>query len=535
MCVAFVAILATMTTSSEEGSSETSPVPSIFEEESFQSQYRVLRTIGRGSNAKVQLAHHRLTGTPVAVKVLQKKKKWCHSVMTEVDIMMMVSHPNIISLRQVIECEKRIYLVMELAEGQQLYQYIRQTGHLQEDEARGIFRQIISAVSYFHELGIVHRDLKPDNIMLNENGKVKIIDFGLGTQVKPGQRLNRHCGAYSFGAPELFLGKLYDGPKIDIWTMGVVLYFMVVGKVPFNAVTIPELRRQVVSGKYPVPSNLSEELRDLLSRLMTVNPRFRPTVTEVMTHPWLREDLEASPNPCEEIVPSLPDPAIVEAMEYMGFQAQDIKDSLHQRKYNQTMASYCLLQEQALQGHGCTTRAQPVNPGLTPFPSLEDPAAFPIELRRRGMLLEILSCPEEAQKVMSDTWWSRRDTAAAADPVVSLWELLLLELDTMRQLIRNMFGLTNTSIHERHRDITRTDVFLGSWRQAAIQAAHYIPDEEHPLHAADDCSVMRSTISMLMTASDEEHHLHGDDCNMMRSTVSTLLMTALRRGASSTR
>nr|XP_048277319.1 sperm motility kinase 2B-like [Myodes glareolus] len=373
-----------MTTSSEEGSSETSPVPSIFEEESFQSQYRVLRTIGRGSNAKVQLAHHRLTGTPVAVKVLQKKKKWCHSVMTEVDIMMMVSHPNIISLRQVIECEKRIYLVMELAEGQQLYQYIRQAGHLQEDEARGIFRQIISAVSYFHELGIVHRDLKPDNIMLNENGKVKIIDFGLGTQVKPGQRLNRHCGAYSFGAPELFLGKLYDGPKIDIWTMGVVLYFMVVGKVPFNAVTIPELRRQVVSGKYPVPSNLSEELRDLLSRLMTVNPRFRPTVTEVMTHPWLREDLEASPNPCEEIVPSLPDPAIVEAMEYMGFQAQDIKDSLHQRKYNQTMASYCLLQEQALQGHGRTTRAQPVNPGLTPFPSLEDPAAFPIELRRRG-------------------------------------------------------------------------------------------------------------------------------------------------------
>ncbi|XP_038195137.1 sperm motility kinase 2B-like [Arvicola amphibius] len=373
-----------MTSSSEEGSPETSPVPSIFEEESFQSQYRVLRTIGQGSNAKVQLAHHRLTGTPVAVKVLQKKKKWCHLIMSEVDIMMMVNHPNIISLLQVIESEKRIYLVMELAEGQQLYQYIRKTGHLQEDEARGIFRQILAGVSYCHELGIVHRDLKPDNIMLDRNGKVKIIDFGLGTQVEPGQRLNRHCGAYSFGAPELFLGKLYDGPKIDIWTVGVVLYFMVVGKVPFDAVTVPELRRQVVAGKYTVPLNMSELLQDLLSRLMTVNPKFRPTVTEVMTHPWLREDLEASTNQCEEMVPSLPDPAIVEAMEYMGFQAQDIKDSLRQRKYNQTMASYCLLQEQALQGHGCTTRAQPKNPGATPFPSLEDPAAFPLELRRRG-------------------------------------------------------------------------------------------------------------------------------------------------------
>ncbi|CAO2628823.1 Sperm motility kinase 2B [Lemmus lemmus] len=273
---------------------------------------------------------------------------------------------------------------MELAKGQQLYQYIRQAGPLQEDEARGIFRQILSAVSYCHELGIVHRDLKPDNIMVDRNGKVKIIDFGLGTQVKPGQRLGFLCGTYSFGAPELLLGKLYDGPKIDIWTLGVVLYFMVVGKVPFRAATIPELRRQVVAGKYTVPSNLSGELQDLLSCLMTVNPKFRPTVTEVMTHPWLREDLEASPNHCEEMVPRLLNPSILEAMKYMGFKAQDIKDSLRQRKCNQTMATYYFLQEQALRRHGCTTQAQPVNPGVTPFPSLEDPTAFPLELRRRG-------------------------------------------------------------------------------------------------------------------------------------------------------
>ncbi|ERE82136.1 FERM domain-containing protein 1 [Cricetulus griseus] len=316
--VSFVVVLATMSTPSEEESPEASPSSSIFEEESFQSQYRVLRTIGHGSNAKVQLAHHLLTGTPVAVKVLQKKKKWHQPLRAEVDIMMMISHPNIISLFQVIETEKRIYLIMELAEGQELYQYIRKVGHLKEDEARGIFKQIIAGVSYCHDLGIVHRDLKPDNIMLDPNGNVKIIDFGLGTQVQPGQRLSRHCGAYSFGAPELFLGRLYDGPKIDIWTLGVVLYFMVVGKVPFDAVTIPELRRQVVAGKYAVPSGISEELRDLLSVLMTVNPRLRPTMAEVMTHPWLREDMEALPNHCDKMIPSLPDPAIVEAMEFIG-------------------------------------------------------------------------------------------------------------------------------------------------------------------------------------------------------------------------
>ncbi|XP_036024600.1 sperm motility kinase 2B-like [Onychomys torridus] len=372
-----------MSSPSEEESPDPSPVPSIFEEESFQSQYRILRTIGHGSNAKVQLAHHRLTGTPVAVKVL-RKKEWCQPVGSEVEIMMITNHPNIISLIQVIESEKRTYLIMELAEGQQLYQYVRKAGHLPENEARGIFRQIIAGVSYCHDQGIIHRDLKPDNIMLDGKGKVKIIDFGLGTQVKPGQRLSRHCGAYSFGAPELFLGRLYDGPKVDIWTLGVVLYFMVVGKVPFGAVNIPELRRQVVSGKYPVPLGLSVELQDLLSLLMTVNPKLRPTVDEVKTHPWLRKDTEALPNHCEEMVPSLLDPAIVKAMEHIGFQAQDIKDSLHQRKFDQAMASYCLLQGQALQGHGCTTRAQATNPGATPFPSLEDPVAFPLAPRRRG-------------------------------------------------------------------------------------------------------------------------------------------------------
>uniref|UniRef100_A0A8C8W739 non-specific serine/threonine protein kinase n=1 Tax=Peromyscus maniculatus bairdii TaxID=230844 RepID=A0A8C8W739_PERMB len=355
-----------------------------LETENFDSQYVVLKTIGRGGYAEVKLAHHRLTGTPVAVKVLQKRKMWCFPVKSEVNIMKMINHPNIISLVQVIESEKKTYLIMELAEGKQLYQYVLKAGHLEEDHAREIFRQILSAVSYCHEHGIIHRDLKPDNIMVDGNGKVKIIDFGLGTQVKPGQKLSFFCGTYQFGAPEFFLGRLYDGPKVDIWTLGVVLYFMVVGKVPFDALTLPELRQQVVKGKYTIPLDLSEELQDLLSLLMTVNPRRRPTVDKVMTHPWLRNDTEASPNGCEEMVPSLPDPAIVEAMKHIGFQAQDIKDSLQQRKFNQTMASYCLLKGQAIQWPSCTTLDQPVNPGVAPFPSLEDPVAFPLPPRRRS-------------------------------------------------------------------------------------------------------------------------------------------------------
>ncbi|XP_059132191.1 sperm motility kinase 2B-like [Peromyscus eremicus] len=370
--------------SSEEDATDLESASSSPETENFYSQYVILKTIGRGGFAEVKLAYHRFTSTLVAVKVLQKENKWCFPVQPEVNIMKMINHPNIISLLQVIESEKRTYLIMELAAGKQLYHYVRKAGHLEEDQARGIFRQILSAVSYCHEHGIIHRDLKPDNIMVDKNGKVKIIDFGLGAQVKPGQKLAFYCGAFKFGAPEYFLKRLYDGPKVDIWMLGVVLYFMVVGKVPFVGVTVPELRHQIVNGNYTVPLGLSEELRDLLSLLMTVDPMCRPTVDEVMTHPWLRKDVEDSPNDCEEMVPGLPDPAIVKAMEHIGFQAQDIKDSLQQRKFNQTTASYSLLKRQALQWPTCTTLAQPVNPGLAPFPSLEDPVAFPLPPRRRS-------------------------------------------------------------------------------------------------------------------------------------------------------
>ncbi|XP_052598739.1 sperm motility kinase 2B-like [Peromyscus californicus insignis] len=369
--------------SNEEDATDLGSPSSPPEKENFYSQYVMLRTIGRGGFAEVKLAYHRFTSTLVAVKVLEKENKWCLPVNPEVNIMKMINHPNIISLVQVIESEKKIYLIMEVFAGKQLYQYVGKAGHLEEDRARGIFRQILSAVSYCHEHGIIHRDLKPDNIMVDRKGNVKIIDFGLGAQVRPGEKLSFYCGALKFAAPEFLLRRLYDGPKVDIWTLGVVLYFMVVGKVPFDAVTLPELGHQIVNANYTVPLGMSPELQDLLSLLMTVDPSLRPTVDEVKRHPWLREDMEASPNDCEEMVPGLPDPAIVKAMEHIGFQARDIKESLHKRKFNQTMAFYCLLKGQALQFPTCTTLAQPVNPGVAPFPSLEDPVAFPLPPRRR--------------------------------------------------------------------------------------------------------------------------------------------------------
>ena len=372
-----------MRSGSEEESENLRSDSSFSDTESFHAQYIVLNTIGHGGCATVKLAQHRLTGTPVAVKIIHKRRHWCHPVTWEVDIMTMVKHPNIISLHQVIETEKDIYLIMELAKGKSLYHHIYHGGPMQEDEARAIFIQLLSAVSYCHNQGIIHRDLKPGNIVIDKKGRIKLIDFGLSTLVNPGQKLNYHCGTLPYAAPEILLGRLYDGPKVDMWALGVVLYYIIAGRLPFDAVKASELRRQILSGHYSVPSGISIELDDLISILLTPNPKHRPTASEVMLHPWITEASEEFPDLCEEQFPLRPDPAIIKAMGHIGFRAQEIKDSLLERKYNEAMATYFFLKRQALQEYDSPTRAQPMNPLMTPFPSLDDPATFQVGRRRR--------------------------------------------------------------------------------------------------------------------------------------------------------
>ncbi|KAL6032152.1 hypothetical protein STEG23_025091 [Scotinomys teguina] len=326
--------------------------------DSFHSQYAVLKTIGQGGYAKVKLAHHRLTGTLVAVKVLEKQRMWCSPVISEKDIMRTLDHPNVISLFQLIESEKRTYIIMELVKGQQLYDYIKKSGYLQEDDARRIFRQMLNAMSYCHELGIIHRDLKPDNIMVDGNGHVTVIDFGLGTKVKPGQKIIFPGGIYKFGAPEQLLHKPYDGPKADVWALGVTLYLMVTGKYPFGDV-ISGLKSKIVHGMYTVPSILSKELKDLLRRLLSVDPRHRPTAQEAIGHPWLKETEASQAKEKKKEVPSLPDAAIVQAMQCIGFKREDIEESVINKKFDECMASYYFLKD-FLDSETCLLLAAPI-------------------------------------------------------------------------------------------------------------------------------------------------------------------------------
>ncbi|XP_028638426.1 sperm motility kinase Z-like [Grammomys surdaster] len=372
-----------MYSESEDESSEASSVHSLFTEESITGQYRVLQPLGRGLNIKVRQSFHRLTGTPVAIKALVKRETQWEPRMLQVEIMMMLSHPNIISLLQVIETEENVYLIMELAQGEELLNRVRKAGYLKEDEARGIFIQLLSAIHYCHGKRVVHRDLKPENIIVDDHGHVKIIDFGLGGRFMPGQKLIRLCGSLHFIPPEIFLAYPYDGPKVDIWALGVILYYMVSGVVPFPGNTLNEQKQKVLQGRYETPYHLSKNLRNIISCLLTVNANQRPTAKDLLSHPWLQEQGKTFAFHSNGDI-SFPDPDIMLAMQNIGFHSQDIRESLKHKKFDETMATYHLLRMQARQDDGNYVQTELMNPGVTPFPSAEDPDTLPLPPRRRA-------------------------------------------------------------------------------------------------------------------------------------------------------
>ena len=252
--------------------------------------YEILGTIGEGHFAKVKLAWHVLTKGLVAIKVIQKTNQSLSSVkeqFREVDSLRTVNHPNIVKLLEVIDTEETLFIVMEYVSGGDLKTYLEAKGRMTEGEARGLFCQLVSALQHCHQRGVVHRDLKLGNLLLDANNNIKISDFGLSNQWHPGNELDTFCGSPAFMAPELFLGMPYTGPEVDVWSLGVVLYTMVTGSLPFGGQDFWELRQRVLSGQYHVPKYLSTNITDLLERMLTLKPIDRGTLDDVGQHAWV--------------------------------------------------------------------------------------------------------------------------------------------------------------------------------------------------------------------------------------------------------
>ncbi|EDV29097.1 uncharacterized protein TRIADDRAFT_18506 [Trichoplax adhaerens] len=229
--------------------------------------YDLKQTLGKGHFSVVKLAKHAFTGEEVAVKVIDKTKLDDVSkshLYEEVRCMQLVQHPNIVRLYHVIETQTKLYLVLELGKGGDLYDYLlKHDNGLPEDEARYYFRQIVLGIAYCHRLHVVHRDLKPENVVFFENfSTVKLTDFGFSNRFMPGQMLSTSCGSLAYSAPEILLGDAYDAPKVDIWSLGVILYMLATGQPPFMEANDSETLSMIMDCKYNLPPQLSSSCNE---------------------------------------------------------------------------------------------------------------------------------------------------------------------------------------------------------------------------------------------------------------------------------
>ncbi|XP_031435446.1 serine/threonine-protein kinase MARK1-like isoform X3 [Clupea harengus] len=309
--------------------------------------YRLLKTIGKGNFAKVKLARHVLTGREVAVKIIDKTQlnpTSLQKLFREVRIMKLLNHPNIVKLFEVIETEKTLYLIMEYASGGEVFDYLVAHGRMKEKEARAKFRQIVSAVEYCHQKMIVHRDLKAENLLLDADMNIKIADFGFSNEFTMGSKLDTFCGSPPYAAPELFQGKKYDGPEVDVWSLGVILYTLVSGSLPFDGQNLKELRERVLKGKYRIPFYMSTDCENLLKKLLVLNPVKRGSLEQVMKDRWMNVAHEEEElKPYTEPEQDNSDIKRIELMVTMGFPKDEILDSLAGQKYDEVMATYLLL------------------------------------------------------------------------------------------------------------------------------------------------------------------------------------------------
>jgi len=263
-------------------------------------EYKTGKILGQGSYAIVKEAIHVKTGKTYAVKVINKKlmrgKEFM--ILNEIEILKRVSkgHPNIVTLYDYFETPNNLYLVMDLCTGGELFDRIYNRGHYYEADAADIVRTVCSAVAYLHEKNIVHRDIKAENMLFKgkeENSPLLIADFGLSKIIDNQITvLMTTCGTPGYMAPEV-IARTGHGKPVDMWSIGVLTYFLLCGYTPFDGQRMDEEVKNILAGNYkfePVQYwfAVSETARDFIRKLLVVNPNLRMTAKQALQHPWLQ-------------------------------------------------------------------------------------------------------------------------------------------------------------------------------------------------------------------------------------------------------
>ncbi|XP_045568606.1 maternal embryonic leucine zipper kinase [Salmo salar] len=333
--------------------------------------YEVYETIGSGGFAKVKLGRHILTGENVAIKIMEKKElgEDLPRVKVEIEAMKSLSHQHVCRLYHVIETNTKIYMILEYCPGGELFDYIIAKDRLSEEETRVFFRQIVSALAYVHSQGYAHRDLKPENLLLDEDHNLKLIDFGLCAKPKPhhslsfigglGYELMTCCGSPAYAAPELIQGKSYIGSEADVWSMGVLLFALLCGYLPFDDDNCMVLYRKITRGTYNNPHWLSPGSILLLNQMMQVDPKHRVTIKQLLDHPWMTSGYD-SPVEWHSKQPLgyIDEDCITEMSVNLKNSRQSSLQLVNEWKYDQTTATYLLLLSKKQRGKPVRIRPQ---------------------------------------------------------------------------------------------------------------------------------------------------------------------------------
>uniref|UniRef100_A0A7S2XV40 non-specific serine/threonine protein kinase n=1 Tax=Fibrocapsa japonica TaxID=94617 RepID=A0A7S2XV40_9STRA len=282
-------------------SSSTSASDAVTSKESetgasFDKSYKLLKELGSGSFSTVREGVSKLNGERFAVKIVKRMDLPPddeEALIEEVTILKHVDHPNIIKLYEFFEEKHFYYLVIELMEGGELFDRIVQKTYYNEKEARDLVHILLSAIKFCHDNGIVHRDLKPENLLLTsskDDASIKIADFGFARQVKESNNLTTQCGTPGYVAPEILNGVPY-GLAVDMWSIGVITYILLGGYPPFHDEKQSNLFAKIRAGDFVFHPEywdpVSEEAKDLIRKLLTVDPNKRITAAEAMQHPWV--------------------------------------------------------------------------------------------------------------------------------------------------------------------------------------------------------------------------------------------------------
>ena len=324
--------------------------------------YLLNEELGSGGFAKVVLGIHIPTGEKVAIKIMDKQQILSDDlnkerVLSEIAILKIVRHNNIIKLYEVMETPQKIYLVMEYCDGGELFDYIVSKQHLSEKQACVFFQEIIDALTYLHSQNIVHRDVKPENILLESFGKTmtcKLIDFGISRTYTLDKLISTPCGTASYAPPEMHRGEEYYGLLSDVWSAGVLLYAMAFGYLPFCEEDEDTNIDNIIKGNYEIPEEASPELADFLKHILDIDPLTRYDLDQIKKHPWYNMVTPVKSLPGIIIgYHKIPiDDRILNVCEAYGFDKEAVKESVSENKYdNKSSIYYIILSKMKREGY----------------------------------------------------------------------------------------------------------------------------------------------------------------------------------------